>query len=509
MKRINTEKICIFLLGILILLMYITIVYVNLFRFNYRMNADIASDAVLARLIWESKEWVPDSWYVSTEIKVFSMSNLAALVYGITGNMNLSAGISCAILAGGVLVSGFYLVKCLHMSVVKELLFILLCLILPNNFTVVELLYLFAVYYAPHTIALFITLGIYVKALDGKLSLLNVVISILLSIMLGIQGVRGILVISGPLLVVELFRNLYLFYCRKNPGKKDLDLLIWSICLVAAGFLGGLFPGSVEQSFSRNIRKAPEKLLNHVIPNILQGLGFDAAKGMEVVVMIVTLVLLGIMLLFVLYKIRNRIEIEAKEWILIIFAASPIAAAVMLTFTTVESSDRYFFVLFFAMSLSIVLLYEKSNRWLKGIIIAFILGIFILHYNKIYIPIIKSEEPPVNDVRQVVEYLKDKGLKQGYASFGHANTMTVYSNGEIRIAAIDQPAKMNICKWMSSEDWYVPNVPFEKRTAYIITESELEEFQSFLDRYGETVDKEAQIGIYYIFSSDYNYSNLE
>ena len=76
---------------LMILLTFITIGYVNLFRFNYRMNADIASEAVLTRLIWESKEWIPGSWYPSTETKVFSMPNLAALVYGITGNMNLSA----------------------------------------------------------------------------------------------------------------------------------------------------------------------------------------------------------------------------------------------------------------------------------------------------------------------------------------------------------------------------------------------------------------------------------
>ena len=509
MKWLNREKICIIPIGILILLTFLTIVYVNLFRFNYSMNADIASDAVLARLIWESKEWIPDSWYVSTETKVFSMPNLAALVYGITGNMNLSAGISCVILSAGVLVSGYYLARALKLSAVNIGLFLLLCLILPNNFTVVELLYLFAVYYAPHTIVLFITLAIYAKALDGKLAIVAIVVSILLEIMLGVQGVRGILVISGPLMMVEFFRNLYLFYCRRKPGKKDIYLCIWSVSLVAAGFLGGLFPGSVGQSFSRNIRRAPEKLLEHVIPNILQGLGFNVARGAEVAVMIVALVLLSIMTGVTLYKLWNREEIDSKEWVFLVLTAAPLAAAAILTVTTVESSDRYFYGFIFAMSLAIVLLYERSRGWLKGICIVFVLGTFILHYNKIYIPIIKSAEPPANDVRQVVEYLEEQGLKQGYASFGHANTMTVYSNGDIRIAAIDQPSKMNICKWMSSTDWYVPNVPFEARTAYIITELELEEFQTFLDQHEETVEKETQIGIYHIFSSDYNYSNLE
>lgn len=509
MKWLTREKLFPILIGILILLAFVTIVYVNLFRFNYSMNSDIASDAILARLIWESKEWIPDSWYVSTETKVFSMPNLAALVYGITGNMNLSAGISCVILSAGVLVSGYYLAKCMKLSPINIGLFLLLCLIFPNNFTLVELLYLFASYYAPHTIVLFITLGIYAKALEGKFSITAAVTAILLEVMLGVQGVRGILVIAGPLMMVEIFRNLYLLYCRKHPVKKDIYLLIWSICLVAAGFLGGLFPGSVGQSFSRNIRRAPEKLFEQVIPHMLQGLGFNVARGVEVVVLITALALFTIMIGFILYKLWKREEISSKEWIFLVFTAAPLAAVAILTVTTVESSDRYFYGFIFAISLAIVLLFERPYRWLKGICMVLVLGIFILHYNKIYIPIMMSEEPPVNDIRQVVEYLDEQGFKQGYATFGHANTMTVYSNGHIRIAAIDQPAKMNICKWMSSTDWYVPNVPFEERTAYIITERELEEFQTFLDKYGDTVEKEIQIGIYHIFSSDYNYSNME
>ena len=37
----------------------------NLLHFNYMMNADLASDAVLARLIWTSKEIIPSTWYIA------------------------------------------------------------------------------------------------------------------------------------------------------------------------------------------------------------------------------------------------------------------------------------------------------------------------------------------------------------------------------------------------------------------------------------------------------------
>ncbi|MGC8165023.1 hypothetical protein ACP3WT_25490, partial [Salmonella enterica] len=86
---------------------------------------------------------------------------------------------------------------------------------------------------------------------------------------------------------------------------------------------------------------------------------------------------------------------------------------------------------------------------------------------------------------------------------------TMYANGRIRVAAVDQPARMNVCKWMTSTDWYVPNMDFEEKTAYIVTEHELEGFQSFLEEHKDTVWEETKIGNYYIYGSDYNYSTLE
>ena len=68
---------------------------------------------------------------------------------------------------------------------------------------------------------------------------------------------------------------------------------------------------------------------------------------------------------------------------------------------------------------------------------------------------------------------------------------------------------MDICKWMSSTDWYVPNVPYEERTAYVIPESQMEAFQAFLAVHGEDMKLEAQIGRFLIYSSDYNFSCLE
>lgn len=509
MKRMDRERIGLLILAILIAIGFGVTLCANLFHYTYNMNADIASEGVLARLIWESKEWVPGSWYVAAEMRVFDMANLAALIYGISGNMIFSAGFSCVLLSVGILVSAYYLTSCLRLRPIGRGIFLLVCVILPNNFMILELLYLYGSYYAPHTIVLFITLGIYAKGLDGKLSLSGAMTAILLEFMLGVQSVRGILIIAGPLMAVELFRNLYFLYGKKKPEKEDIRILIWTIMLVGSGFMGGLLPFSTGQEISLSIRKAPQKLWNQVIPDILKAMGFLDVEGIEWVFLLGIYVIFLMLIYNLILWLWGKEKISTKEWVLMVLVAAPMAVAVILTFTTVGSSGRYFYGFIFAAALAMAILWEKEMKWLQFGCMILLCGIFILHFQKIYVPILRSEEPPDNEINQVVEYLEEKDYEQGYATFLQANTMTVYANGRIRIAAVDQPTRMNACKWMTSTDWYVPHVEFEEKTAYIVTEHELESFKIFLEEHKDAVWEEIQIGKYYVYGSDYNYSTLE
>ena len=87
--------------------------------------------------------------------------------------------------------------------------------------------------------------------------------------------------------------------------------------------------------------------------------------------------------------------------------------------------------------------------------------------------------------------------------------MTVLANGKVRVAAVATVENMDACKWVSSMDWYAPAIPYETRTAYIIPEAEMENFEGFLALHEKDVQLETQIGRFYIYSSDYNFSCLE
>ena len=62
-KTGRKERFLIAGLAVGIIMFFVMICAVNLFHYNYRMNSDIASEALLGKEIWERGQLLPDTWY--------------------------------------------------------------------------------------------------------------------------------------------------------------------------------------------------------------------------------------------------------------------------------------------------------------------------------------------------------------------------------------------------------------------------------------------------------------
>lgn len=94
-NRTVSKKI-ITIIGIILIGVTLGFIFVtNIFHYCYEMNSDIAAEAILGRVISETKQLVPSVWYSSTETRVINAANLAGLFNILTYNMNLSMGLAC------------------------------------------------------------------------------------------------------------------------------------------------------------------------------------------------------------------------------------------------------------------------------------------------------------------------------------------------------------------------------------------------------------------------------
>lgn len=485
----------------------------NLFHYCYKMNADIASEAVLARLIWESGEWIPKSWYPSTELRIWQTPDLAALFYGITSNMVLSMGVACIVMTVGILLSAYFFISQFSFDKTQKLAFLLLCIIIPNHFITLELFYLFGSYYSVHVIVMFITLSIYARLISEKHRCsLWLFITVLLSFIIGMQGIREILILYVPLLVTEILRQFYLIYTGTLKNKRNLLVSAWCVILLFVGCVGTMAPFSVGQSTTKNIRKGLRKLYETVLRHVIDCLGWTEVQKLGKIILFILLLSGFISLIWCIRRIIKRRGTDHTSWIYIMLWISPILTMLTVAFTTTESSQRYYFVILFNMAFGFV----YFMKWLKeksvpcySIGYLIVLLLFVSQSIFVYKPIMQSAEPFPDTKYEVVRYLEDNGLQTGYANFELANAMTVLSDGTIRVAAVASIEKMDICKWLSSTEWYVPNMPYESKTAYIVMETEKEDFEKFYEQHHEYLQFDMQIGQFLIYESDYNFSCLE
>lgn len=511
---------------IFILMLLLCVIMTNLFHYNYKMNSDIGAEAVLGRLIWDSKEIIPASWYPSTETRIIATPQAAALFYGLTGNMDLSMGLACCTMTIGIVLAIRFFMKKAGSSRISCLLMCLFCLGLAGNIIIMELLYVFAGYYAIHVIAFFFILNCYSSLLQedwkaDKGSYRKIcrkcMIGLILAFLLGMQGTRGILITFGPLFGIEMIRILYERICRSRYQKKGIIMgkqqekipFLWVSGLLVLSFLGTKMPFSSGQEISRNIRNGFSKLVQVVLPDTWKAVGFsegDPVRNICLGLLVLNVVIWVIVLLIHMLKWQ---ELSSLEWCFLVTAASPVVTALIVAFTTVESSERYYFMWIFSMAFAVILSCEYLRKgmtacisvWRALIVITLTAsGIVIgINVHTVYQPILKAEEPTASDALEVVNYLEENGYEMAYSTFENANKMTALSNGKVNVYAVNSFETMDICKWLTNADGYPEDgIADQDGAVYIVPEACEEEMDRKIENDTEYICLE-HIGIYKIW----------
>lgn len=496
-------------LAILIFALGVTFIYINLVQYKLGLNADVAAEGLLAKVIWESKEWLPSEWYFGNELRLISTPNFAALFYGLSSDICFSMGVSCIVAGAFVMGGAYYLCQSLDFSVTQKLLLLFLIMMLPNNKSMIELMFIYAAYYAFHVGTYFITLAIYLKLLKRKtVKKVTIAVTFLLHFLIGMQGVRGLLMITGPLMAVEVLRRVYLWWSRKEWKNGNNQITGFVLVLNVVEYIGGKFPKSVGHPLSRNIRKAPQKLFEIVLPDFFNTFEWRNITTVERIALIVCLCLILYIAFSVVVKGIRKKEIVEDDWIFMNFFISLLLTMAALTFTTSESSSRYFLVVYFAIAMSLVMLLEKESLILKSSLALLITVLFVGNFYRVYYPSL-TDKSYKNDIYvQMGEYLLQEGYERAYSGFDTSNTMTVFNDGKIQVSPVNSYSDMDVCKCLASRKWYVPNVPKESKTAYIVSDYRMEEMEEFLRKHPEDVEFKIKFGIFNIYGSDYNYSVL-
>lgn len=485
---------------LLILLLSLTAglyIFANLFHYTAYMESDVGAEAVYGMVLAGNNCLPPDTWVSSTENRIVSMPNLAAPIYKLCGNMNLSAGIACSLLI-------LLLILCMvrfYAYVGYGSTGILTACLTPFilsawNIAGLKMFALYACYYSPHIITLFLLMTAYARLLrEKRIRIPSTILLAILSWLLGMQGLRGLAMVYLPLCAVEFLRlvTLVLIKLHDRNKEKKIPLLIplWLLALSAINYIAARIYAPFGEDTSSNFRKGIFKLFGTAIPETYE---LIRANGLATIVAIILLLLAVIGWWAIIRQIKSKPEIIAVSTILLSLILAMLAAS----FTTLDSTPRYYIMVVFAIAAGCGALASFMDRKLTAILVIFVTLLSVISISHAYAALIANDNTLNSTEYAMVSDLESKGYTHGYATFDYAMMLTTYSNGHLIIAPI-QMDTMEPALWLTDTRWYPPTTDPNEGYFIVTTEATTPVLQTTLDSKGLTDYSIATYGQYSVF----------
>lgn len=491
-----------FALVCLLLILYLGIfAYLNMFKYTQHVDSDIAVDAMLAREIWTEKDLTPDNWIASTERLVLGVPTLSSVFYGMSGSMVFSMGLSCVIVGGLLLTAiAFTLKRCQISRLGIATALLALCALPVNGLRndgqmvpfVILLWFLFADYYALHSICLFLCISFYLylrdqnsgfagtaKVSDRRAAARCGLVWLALIGLCGglaLGGMRCLQVVVLPLVVWEAL----LLFFESDHMAKPLPRKRWIaagfiLSLLVVGALAKLYPTNVDYPmFIQDSIGMADRLTRLVPAAILECLGIAGNCKLNSLAALMQLGILAVLALtvyglFFLFGKRSTAP-SAQKMLIQALGTSFLLTVFIEIVTDAEAAQNYFFVIWFVIATvlaSLITHFEKAAPRFAGLIALCVCVFALLNIFYTYKDCITVDDN-LEEYEEVIAYMDSQDIRYGYAEFWDASRICIMTDGRITMGHCYHMEDLRMYWWTTSTKWYVPNLPELMPTAYVV-----------------------------------------
>lgn len=494
----------------LLLLLYMGVfAYLNLAKYTQHVDSDIAVDAMLAREIWVEKDLTPDNWIASTERLVLGVPTLASLFYGMSGSMVFSMGISCVIVGGLLLTAiAFTFRRCRISRLGIATALLALCALPVNGLRndgqmvpfVTLLWFLFADYYALHSICLFLCIAFYLYLRENaspaeRSQKIRCAFSWLVLFCLcgglALGGMRCLQVVILPLAVWEA---LLLFFesghLARKPSKDRWLAVGFIASLLAVGILAKLYPTNVDYPmYIQDARGMTDRLTREVPAAVLECLGIAggctltsfAALMQLGILAVLALTVYGLFFLFGKGASPEKPRMSSSQKLLLqALCASFLLTVLIEVVTNAETAHNYFFVVWFVIITVLALLithFEKAAPCFARLIACCVCVFAVCNLFYTYKDCVTVEDN-LREYEEVIAYMDSEEIDLGYAEFWDASRICIMTDGRLTMGHCYRMEELKMYWWTTSTKWYVPNLPEQIPTAYVVRAEDKEAFEA-------------------------------
>jgi len=433
--------------ALLAFLTIVILIFASVFAYNHGwqwLDSDAASEMILGQFLAKENTFVSGNWSYSTEIRLVYQTLFTMPLFKLLGgleNWALIRAINIFLNNIVLLLSYFFLAKQLKVQA-KWILLSGLFLIVPLSGNYWEII-TFGGYYTFFIAQFFCLMGLFIKLVDNadfpRKPLVLLVLFSILSFVLGLQGIRSLLVIHIPLLVSGIW-----LYLRVSKKKFPLFLSAYGFVIGCVGYMGNFilhfwysFQSFRDASFE-NLQASFFEKLGAILVCIIEFFGFHAgspflsAGGVFSLLSIITTAIF----FYVIFTLPN------KTFLSTIFLVASFVNIFVFIFTKTLVMNRYFLPFMVLYIPLVAVFFERSHKMyghLKQV--AFVFGISLFVFGQGYLNFQNWSAHNVNSNRKgYIQYLLDNRLNFGFATLLNANVNTELTDGKIVVSGLDTAA---------------------------------------------------------------------
>ena len=456
------------------------LILANVLWGDHFLDSDMAAEMMFSDLVAKEGGLIASkNWYYSTEFRIIYTQLIMVPLFHILESWRVIRIVTNVVTYALLLSSYFFMMKpfgCKNRTVT----YMATILMLPFSETLVTHMH-FGNTYMFHVILLFICFGLFIRlakhGVSGICGKLWIALYVFLSVICGMSGVRYVLALQAPLLLVSVF---YLMKSREwntlrvrtdKPGVYALcrshqmkyvffallglfAAMVGYVCNVAIIARNYVFQTYEATNFIQVFQGVLLERLQNVVGNLLLLFGYIANKGFLSIRGLISLLAFALLIgIALLAKRSHKLLQGEKLFTLLFFEVAFVLNTFVFLFTTSTMSERYYITVFVFVLPLLVFYFEKENYALdKMVVMLFLMGAFGLTSVKCVYSLATNDKN--EDIRKAVEFLVEEEYSFGYATYWNGNIMTELSDGKIEVAQIAELPEMTYFRWSSPTRYY-------------------------------------------------------
>lgn len=446
------------------------------------LDADMASELVLARQLVSEGTPFSSQWYYSTEVRLLNTQLVfAPLMALFGGNWQLVRTLGCMILLGILAASCLYAARAIGAKRPYAMAFagLTICVCSPLYAQNV----IIGAYYIPHAVLAFLMLGLYGRWLRRTRRLLAAAL-LALAFVMGMSSIRYLLSAIVPLAGAALWQ----FVFPAEEEERERAAAQWKAAALglgvgaagAAGYVIGkkllplLFHINADYYGSAGYASFSQHdlgmQLQTVIYGLLYGMGFEdgvplfGVQGILNALVLLELFAAGLLLI---RAMRHGQDEAGRAGILTLVFAFALSLTSFVLLRSVYF-DRYWLpVMMLGAPVLALCLSTEKNGVLRVLAMLLFAGTVLLGSASTMYYSMRNPQLERDGRLDIVQTAGEHGLTKGYATFWNANVITEASDGAIDVAGIEwitengEIVSMAPLRWLETEQDYAMDMPDE------------------------------------------------